>query len=84
MAELKPYSFPIPKSYGSKEYVCPNCSSLLNEAEDECCTVCGRKIDWDGWNDLKTSFASLKDDIHSMRIIANQLLEHKQEDGGRE
>lgn len=40
-------AYPIPKSYGSKEYVCPNCSSLLNEAEDECCKICGQKIDWD-------------------------------------
>ena len=79
--EIKNGEYPIPKTYGSKEYVCPNCSSLLNEAEDECCKICGQKIDWDGWYYFKPMFAELKDSIRDMRTLANQLLEHKQEDG---
>lgn len=47
-ADGEPKEFiPRRKSYGSKEYVCPVCLSLLNEVTDSVCPSCGREMAWD-------------------------------------
>ena len=44
--ELPKEFIPRRKSYGSNEYVCPICSSLLNEVTDSVCSLCGREMAW--------------------------------------
>ena len=44
--ELPKEFIPKRKSYGSKEYVCPICLSLLNEATDSVCPSCCREMAW--------------------------------------
>lgn len=44
--ELPKEFIPHRKSYGSKEYVCPVCLSLLDEVTDSVCPSCGRKMAW--------------------------------------
>lgn len=45
--ELPKEFVPKHKSFGSKEYVCPICSSLLNEVTDSVCPLCCREMVWD-------------------------------------
>lgn len=44
--ELPKEFIPKCKSYGSKEYVCPICLSLLNEVTDNVCPSCGSEMAW--------------------------------------
>lgn len=45
--ELPKYFIPRPKSFGSKQYVCPVCHALLDEVTDSVCPVCCREMSWD-------------------------------------
>jgi len=40
------FTIPVRKCYGSKEWVCSECGSLLNEVDDTTCNSCGRRILW--------------------------------------
>lgn len=40
------WGIPSRQSYGSKSYVCPNCSLVLDEARDSYCPSCGTEILW--------------------------------------
>ena len=44
--ELPKEFIPHRKSYGSKEYVCPVCLSLLDEVTDSVCPSCSREMTW--------------------------------------
>lgn len=51
--ELPKDFIPRTKSFGSKQYVCPVCLSLLDEVTDSVCPVCYRKMAWDKLKDGK-------------------------------
>lgn len=38
---------PRQKNFGSKQYVCPICLSLLDEVTDKVCPSCGEEMAWD-------------------------------------
>ena len=44
--ELPKEFIPCRKDFGSKQYVCPICLSLLDEATDNVCPSCGREMAW--------------------------------------
>ena len=46
MEEQILFTIPVRKCYGSKEWVCSECGSLLNEVDDVICSSCHRKILW--------------------------------------
>ena len=45
--ELPKEFIPRQKNFGSKQYVCPICLSLLDEVTDKVCPSCGEEMAWD-------------------------------------
>lgn len=48
--DLCMYGIPESESFYSKNYVCPKCNSILDEARDNFCPICGAEL---LWNEIK-------------------------------